>query len=300
MAIDYPEPHRREALIGTLVVHGLLLLLFIFMVFKGPNPPLAALGGGDGVELNYGLDPAGSGDIQSMAPANASRNREDSRPPVASPDPQPRPVATATPDPTPPSQEKIITSEADESPVSAAVVETPTPAKEEVKVIPKAPRKVAVAFSPKGSATGGGNGVNGTSNAPTGNSNGDRPGTVGDQGDPNGSLDAKALYGNGGDGDGSGRGRGRGVGDGNGLEMSGWRFDSTPNVSAVDDESGVVRFRIKISADGEVESVTKVSGNVSAAQEKLCRDKLLGANFVKTNSAAGGATGFYTFRFSVR
>ena len=300
MAIDYPEPHRREALIGTLVVHGLLLLLFIFMVFKGPNPPLAALGGGDGVELNYGLDPAGSGDIQSMAPANASRNREDSRPPVASPDPQPRPVATATPDPTPPSQEKIITSEADESPVSAAVVETPTPAKEEVKVIPKAPRKVAVAFSPKGSATGGGNGVNGTSNAPTGNSNGDRPGTVGDQGDPNGSLDAKALYGNGGDGDGSGRGRGRGVGDGNGLEMSGWRFDSTPNVSAVDDESGVVRFKIKISADGEVESVTKVSGNVSAAQEKLCRDKLLGANFVKTNSAAGGATGFYTFRFSVR
>ena len=300
MAIDYPEPHRREALIGTLVVHGLLLLLFIFMVFKGPNPPLAALGGGDGVELNYGLDPAGSGDIQSMAPANASRNREDSRPPVASPDPQPRPVATATPDPTPPSQEKIITSEADESPVSAAVVETPTPAKEEVKVIPKAPRKVAVAFSPKGSATGGGNGVNGTSNAPTGNSNGDRPGTVGDQGDPNGSLDAKALYGNGGDGDGSGRGRGRGVGDGNGLEMSGWRFDSTPNVSAVDDESGVVRFKIKISADGEVESVTKMSGNVSAAQEKLCRDKLLGANFVKTNSAAGGATGFYTFRFSVR
>ena len=202
MAIDYPEPHRREALIGTLVVHGLLLLLFIFMVFKGPNPPLAALGGGDGVELNYGLDPAGSGDIQSIAPANDSRNREDSRPPVASPDPQPRPMATATPDPTPPSQEKIITSEADESPVSVAPVETPAPAKEEVKVIPKAPRKVAVAFSPKGSATGGGNGVNGTSNAPTGNNNGDRPGTVGDQGDPNGSLDSKALYGNGGDGDG--------------------------------------------------------------------------------------------------
>ena len=300
MAIDYPEPHRREALIGTLVVHGLLLLLFIFMVFKGPNPPLAALGGGDGVELNYGLDPAGSGDIQSMAPANDSRNREDSRPPVASPDPQPRPVATATPDPTPPSQEKIITSEADESPVSVAPVETPAPAKEEVKVIPKAPRKVAVAFSPKGSATGGGNGVNGTSNVPTGNNNGDRPGTVGDQGDPNGSLDSKALYGNGGDGDGSGRGRGRGVGDGNGLEMSGWRFESTPHVAAIDDESGVVRFKIKISADGEVEAVTKVSGNVSAAQEKLCRDKLLDANFVKTNSAVGGAAGFYTFRFSVR
>ena len=300
MAIDYPEPHRREALIGTLVVHGLLLLLFIFMVFKGPNPPLAALGGGDGVELNYGLDPAGSGDIQSMAPANDSRNREDSRPPIASPDPQPRPVATATPDPTPPSQEKIITSEAEESPVSAAPVEIPAPAKEEVKVVPKAPRKVAVTFSPKGSATGGGNGVNGTSNAPTGNSNGDRPGTVGDQGDPNGSLDAKALYGNGGEGDGSGRGRGRGVGDGDGLEMSGWAPDSKPSVPAIDDNSGVVRFKIKINEDGEIQAISKVSGNISSAQEKLCRDALNTMSFRRTNSGTGGATGFYTFKITVR
>ena len=294
MAIDYQEPHRREGLIGTLVVHGLLLLLFIFSVFKGPNPPLAPLGGGDGVELNYGLDEAGSGNVQSMAPANASPNREDSRPPQASPDPQPRPVAVATPDPTPPSQEKVITSEAEESPVSVAPVETPAPPKEEVKAAPKVPRKVAVAFAPKGSATGGGNGVNGTSNAPTGNNNGDRPGTVGDQGDPNGTLDATALYGAPGRG-GSGSSPGSG-----GLEMSGWRFESKPVVESVDDNSGVIRFKVKIAADGEVESVSKVSGNVSALQEKLCRDKLLDTNFIKTNSAPGGATGFYTFKFSVK
>ena len=294
MAIDYQEPHRREGLIGTLVVHGVLLLFFIFSVFKGPNPPLAALGGGDGVELNYGIDEAGSGNVQSMATANNSPNREDSRPPQASPDPQPRPVAVATPIPTPPSQEKIITSEAEESPVSAAPVETPAPPKEEVKAAPKAPRKVAVTFAPKGSATGGGNGVNGTSNTPTGNNNGDRPGTVGDQGDPNGTLDAKALYGS------PGRGGSGGTPGSGGLEMSGWRFDTKPVVEAVDDNSGVIRFKIKIAADGEVESVSKVSGNVSPSQEKLCRDKLLDTNFIKTNSAPGGATGFYTFKFSVK
>ena len=294
MAIDYPEPHRREALIGTLVVHGLLLLLFIFMVFKGPNPPLAALGGGDGVELNYGLDPAGSGDIQSMAPVNDSRNREDSRPPVASPDPQPRPVATATPDPTPPSQEKIITSEADESPVSVAPVETPTPAKEEVKVIPKAPRKVAVAFSPKGSATGGGNGVNGTSNAPTGNNNGDRPGTVGDQGDPNGSLDSKALYGSPGRG-----GTGSSPGSG-GLEMSGWAITNVPEIPKLDDNAGVARFKIIIDGNGEVQAVIKVSGSISAEQAKAVRDALLNAAFRNVNGNAGGATGFYNFRYTVK
>ncbi len=293
MAIDYQEPHRREGLIGTLVIHGVLLLVFMFMVFKGPNPPLAALGGSDGVELNYGLDEAGSGDVQTMATANNSPNRQDSRPPLASPDPQPRPEA-ATPDPTPAAQEKIIPSEAEESPVVAPRVETPAPAKEEVKVTPKPARKVAVTFSPNGSATGGGNGVSGSSTTPTGNNNGDRPGSTGDQGDPSGTLDAKALYGAGGRG-GSGSSPGTG-----GLEMSGWRFESTPVVEAIDDNSGVVRFKIKISDDGEVQAVTKVSGNVSAAQEKLCRNKLLDANFVKTNGAAGGATGFYTFRFSVR
>jgi len=289
MAIDYQEPHRREGLIGTLVVHGVLLLIFMFMVFKGPNPPLAAIGG-DGVELNYGLDEAGSGDVQSMATANNSPNREDSRPPVASPDPQPAPEA-ATPDPTPPSQEKIITSEAEESPVSEAPVETPAPAKEEVKVTPKPARKVAVTFSPKGSPTGGGNGVNGTSNAPTGNNNGDRPGAVGDQGDPNGSLDAKALYGAGGRG-GSGSSPGSG-----GLEMSGWAFESTPRPESIDDNPGVIRFKIKISEEGDVEAVTKVSGNVSPDQERLVRDALLNATFRRTNSGSGGATGFITYRF---
>jgi hypothetical protein len=89
-------------------------------------------------------------------------------------------------------------------------------------------------------------------------------------------------------------------GDGSGLEMSGWRFESQPTVEAVDDSPGVVRFRMKISDNGEVESVTKIAGNISSAQEKLCRDKLLDAKFIRTGIGKGGATGFYTFRFTVR
>ena len=295
MAIDYPEPHRREALIGTLVVHGLLLLLFLFTHFHGPNPPLAPPGG-DGVELNYGLDEAGSGDIQSLATANNSPNREDSRPPQASPDLQPRPAAPATPDPTPPAQEKIITSDAEESPVSETPVETPAPPKEEVKPAPRVPRKVAVTFAPKGSVTGGGNGANGTSNAPTGNNNGDRPGATGDQGDPNGSLDAKALYGAGGRG-----GTGSSPGSG-GLEMAGWAFDAKPSVEAVDDidYAGRMRYKIKIDDNGNVLNVVKVSGNMSAAQDNLCRRALQNATFRPTSSAQGGATGFYTFIFAAK
>ncbi len=304
MALDYPEEHRREALLITAAIVALLVLLCFFIKFSGPNPPLDALGG-DGVELNYGLDEAGSGDIQTMATANASQNREDSRPPAAQPDPtpqaaQPRVEASAPAEPE--AQEKVITSEAEDASVTAPPVTKPAPVappKEVVRETPKPREQPRTLYTPKGSASGaaGGNGVSGASSAPTGNSNGDHPGTVGDQGDPRGSLNAKALYGEPGSG---GSGSRPGSGGGSGLEMSGWRFDNQPVVEALDDTPGVVRFKIKISDDGEVESVTKVSGNVSPAQEKLCRDKLLDANFVKTNAGAGGATGFYTFRFTVK
>ena len=307
MALDYPEEHRREALLITAAIVVLLALLCFFIKFSGPNPPLEALGG-DGVELNYGLDEAGSGDIQTLATANASQNREDSRPPAAQPAPTPQPAQPQRVEPTPPqpeTQEKVITSEAEDAEVTAPPVEKPAtkPVRpvEPVRETPAPPKpreQPRTLYTPRGAAgTAGGNGVNGTSTAPTGNNNGDRPGSVGDQGDPRGSLDAKALYGAPGSG---GTGSRAGSGGGSGLEMSGWRFESPPTVEAVDDNPGVIRFKIKISDDGEVEAVTKVSGNVSAAQEKLCRDKLQDANFVRTNSGQGGATGFYTFRFTVR
>ena len=294
MALDYPEEHRREALLITLGIHALLLLLLFFVVFRGPDPPLTELGG-TGVELNYGLEEAGAGDIQSTAPANDSPNREDSRPPAPNPDPQPQAVEAAA-DPTPPAEERLITSDAEESPVAAAPVEeTPAPPKEQVRETPRPPRKVAVTFTPKGNADGGGNGQNGTSNAPTGNNNGDRPGTVGDQGDPRGTLNGDALYGNPGKG-----GDGRGGSGGGSLDMPGWAFDDVPSISKIDDTNGLARFKIKISSDGEVESVTKISSNLSPAQEKAVRDALLNASFRQTTGSSGAATGFYNFRYTVR
>ncbi|UPL50904.1 hypothetical protein [Hymenobacter sublimis] len=296
MATEYREEHRREALLGTVMINAALAALFFFTVFKGPDPPLDELAGGDGVELNYGVDEVGSGDIQSQAPANESQNREDSRPPAAQPDPTP-PQPVAQPDPTPPTEERVVTSEAEESPVTVPPVKKVAEApKEEVKPEPPRPKvDQRAVFTPRANrADGGGNGVNGTSNAPTGNNNGDNPGTVGDKGDPRGTYGGTAYSGEPGKG-----GRGTSPGSG-GLEMSGWAVVSKPDVVGVDNNSGFVRYKIKINADGEVESVTKVSGNVSPAQDRMCRDALEKVEFRRTSSAEGGATGFYTFRFTVQ
>ncbi len=306
MALDYPEEHRREALAITAAIVLLLALVCFFLKFNGPNPPLTALGG-DGVELNYGLDEAGSGDIQTMATANASQNREDSRPPAATqprpPPPPAQPRPEPTPAPPPQAQAKVITSDAEDAGAPAPPAEKPTPkVVEPVRETPTPPRPREVPrtlYVPKGSVSGvaGGNGTNGTSSAPTGNSNGDHPGTVGDQGDPRGSLNAKALYGEPGSG---GSGARPGSGGGSGLEMSGWDFGSVPDIPKIDDNPGVARFRIVINNDGDVVSVTKVSGSISPEQTQAVRNALLKATFRNTNGKDGGATGYYNFRYSVR
>lgn len=284
------EDYRKYGLLVTLLFHAGLLALFFFIILREPQPPLA---GGDGIVLNYGLDAEGYGDVQTTAPANESKKTEDSRPAparperAAQPEVKPEPVKAAV-------EEKILTTE-EESPVNIKVVEKPQPKvveqpKEEIKVVEK-PKALYPGKSKADNGTG--NGVAGTSNAATGNNNGDRPGKVGDQGDPNGSLNSKALYGKPGTGSG-------GSGSGS-LNMPGWGYDREPRPNDTSSETGELVFRIKINEDGEVESVVKVSGNVSPGLEKLYRDEVFRTTFSRTspkNAASAGATG--TIRFIIR
>ncbi|OON67610.1 hypothetical protein [Hymenobacter sp. CRA2] len=304
MATEFRHEHRREALIGTLLLHGLLALLFLLIVFKNPPDSIAEMGDGGGVELNYGVDQVGDGDVQTSAQANESPNREDSKPPAQQPDPEPQQASTPTP-PTPPEdvQEKVVTSEAEENDVKIPPVEKPTPrpreepTREPVKEPEPEKPKVnqRAIFTPRGAtANTGGNGVNGTSNNPAGNNNGDNPGTVGDKGDPRGTYTGKAYSGD------PGSGGGSGGGDGDGFAGGGWAFTNRPKAELVDNQNGYLRFKIKINSDGDVESIEKVGGNMSAEQVRICRDVLNEQLSVrKLKPEAGAATGFFTFRFKV-
>jgi hypothetical protein len=84
------------------------------------------------------------------------------------------------------------------------------------------------------------------------------------------------------------------------LQLVGWRFEAAPVIEAEGSERGLIRFKLKVNDEGEVEYVSRVTGNVSSAQEKLCRDKLLDARFVKVSPDARATTGYYTFRFTVK
>ncbi len=282
--------NRVPALAGTVIFHLALLSIFFISMVKMPEP--VATGGGDGIVLNYGTDMEGSGDVQTTAKAADTQNTEDSAPSNAEPQTQPEP---ATPEPV---QEQVaetpptLTSEAEET-VAVPVVEKPkkevVAVKESPKTTPKPTTNPAATYNPNA----GGNGTRGTSNLATGNNNGDRSGKVGDQGDRNGSLDSKALYGT--------NGNGTGGSGGGALEMVGWKWISKPKVSDASNATGVLVFKIRVDADGTVSGIVKDASRSTfndPAAESAYKDAIERTEFERTSSSSEdrGAEGRVIFR----
>lgn len=287
------QKNKRIAAGVSIAVHALILLFLIYMLaWQAPDPPAQEYG----IELNFGMDAVGSGDIQTKAIANDSKNTEDSKPAPTQPDPlpEPQPVAQPTPPSQPVETPKVTTTTAD-APVSAKEAvkpqPKPQPTKEESKkpvkettkeVIKKEPEKPRSLY-PGAPTNTSGTGKSGTSDKATGNNNGDDKGKVGDKGDPEGKVDSKALYGKSGGGS-------------DGLDMPGWRFDIKPKKDPYTNESGIVRFRIKVDADGNVTSADVIESTVSPHVVNWYKDELFTkASLVRTGGGSAGASGVVTF-----
>jgi len=269
-------------------LHVLILLLLIYMLaWRAPDPPAEELG----IELNFGMDAVGSGNVQTKAAANESKNVQDSKPAPRQPDPlpDPQPVAKASPPVKTVETPKVVTTTAD-APVSVKEevkpLPKPQPKEEVVKKEPEKPRSLYPGTPTKSAGTG----KSGSSDAATGNNNGDDPGKVGDKGSPDGNLNAKALYGK------------AGGGAGGSLDMPGWRYDIEPRRDPYSNETGIIRFQIKIDEDGNLVGINTLESNVSPQVKKWYEDQLRKTTFSRTggNGNSSGATGVVTFRITAR
>ncbi|HEY4652083.1 MAG TPA: hypothetical protein VIG72_11755 [Pontibacter sp.] len=283
------EKNKRIAAGVSVAVHVILLLLLIYvMAWRAPGPPAEELG----IELNYGQANVGSGDVQTMATPNESKNVEDSKPAPTQPDviPEPKPTVQPTP-PKPVETPKVQTTTAD-APVAVKEEVKPEPKPQpKEEVVKKEPEKPKALYPGKTSTTAG-TGKSGTSNEATGNNNGDNPGTVGDKGSPDGKLDAKALYGK------------SGGGAGGSLNMAGWGWGDLPRPADNSSETGKVVIKIRISPDGVVESATIHESTVSPQVAEIYRMEVYRkATFVRlggNTEYSKGATGFVTYIIKTR
>ncbi len=274
---------------STLVYAGLLLTLyFIKIAYEPPKEEVAF-----GVDLNYGVDLIGSGNIQTTNKANDSKNNYDVKPEagpkanvketpiVNKPKPEPQKTVTKT------TPAKVLTANEDTKVTIKKPAENAKPTVKETPATNPAPKTTSnpTPASPprtvdnssimkKSSGSGGTSGSNGTTgnrDGVGGNNNGDgKPGEVGDKGDPRGTLDGKSLYGN----PGSGGGK-----SGTSVSISGWKNRGNLNISKDNSsETGTIVYEVVINDFGDVINIknrpTSLSPSVVSYYREQIRSKL--------------------------
>lgn len=274
--ITEQEYERRNNLIGWSASIGFHLILFILMFYSMawqrqiPPPPEY------GMEVNFGLDEQGFGDVQEMTPSSQEPQQKQAAQTAVQQEEQAEENA--------PEPEKIIRGDEE---VAMPEAKTEAPAKVNPAPVPAepaktSPSKTASAASLFPSDKGGSNT----------NNNGNKPGTTGDMGKANGNPDVRGIY-DGNPGKGSG---------GSSLDMAGWRWDSKPVVRDESSEEGKIVFEVKVDEEGNIISVRALEKSVSPALVRKYQKEVENLSFSRTSGGnnGAGATGRITFIISSR
>ncbi|WP_128543427.1 hypothetical protein [Larkinella soli] len=302
ITLENENEYRVTALAVSFAICAMLffLLLYIRLWQSVPQPPPIDL-----VEVNFGNDLIGSGNIQTYNKASDSKNKEE----VKRAEDKPNPKITTTPrvektpvTPVPKIEEakpsKVVTEKPDiasklESPVSVpekaepkkveATAPKPTPAPPKAEPVAKV-EKVDPNALFKRSGSGGSNGTVGKAAGTGGNNNGDDASGVGDKGNPDGDINAKQFYGTPG-----------GTGSGVSLNMAGWRLASNRIAQDNSGESGKIVFEIKVDDKGDVINVRVRETRVSPTVTEFYKQQVYKLQLVpKASSAPPISTGTYT------
>jgi periplasmic protein TonB len=320
------KTNKTKSFILSAIVYSCLLagLYFLKIAYEPINEEI-----GMGVDLNYGVDLVGSGDIQTMNKANDSKIKEEMKPdkgaekPVEA-KPKPIPVPAVKASAPKPVKTNVITADEDtkvtapksevktkpsvitpEVKVKTKVEAKPVPAAKPTPPAPPAPpaRTVETASTMKKNPNGakGSNGTNGTTAGVGGNNNGDgKPGEVGDKGDPRGTLDGKSLYGN------PGKGGNGGGGDGgkssSAVSISGWKNKGPLNIPKDNsNETGRIKFKVVIDDFGDIQRIDVIETSVSPSITAYYRNQIMSklkANLIPDGTPPPKSTGTITINIT--
>lgn len=278
---DYAHREKKNRIIGISVsvgLHILLLLLFLWVTaWKEPYPPLPEYG----IELNMGIDNQGSGN----EPVSAQETEEIEETPTEeseetvedqveeTTESEADDVVEEASEPAQEVVEEAVTDE--EAPVK--VEDTPTEkAKETSKKEEKEEKKEEPKANPNALFPG------------DSKSQGETNDQKGDQGNPEGEVDAEAMMGP------------QGGGSGSKLDMSGWKWDSPPRPNDTSEQSGKIVFEIRVDSNGEVISVRAIETTVSAEVVKIYQDEVAKLTFSRTSGGKTAPQSKGTITFLIR
>ena len=268
-----------KALAGTLLFHGLILLIFFLIVFTNPDPPMFS--DNAGVEVNFGYSDEGMGDVQPEPDKQLS---------VTTPQKQQEEVKKE--------DKEVITQEIEDAP---EIIKKETPKKETKKtpVVVEKPKKEEIKqpvvnenalYKPKKK---GGEG---------------ETGKAGDQGIEEGSLYSKVHgknMGTGDHGDGTGADGTGGNGDGKGysFNLGDRSMRVPPRISDQSQEQGKVVIDITVDKEGNVLSANGPGRGSTTSSSNLVRkakDAAMKSKFSPSPQGVEEQRGTITFVFILR
>ena len=305
---------KKRAWIITIIFNALLLLAFYFIVvWKQPVPPLPTFG----LELNLGFTPTGSGDrnspnapsekptpVQEAAAPGEVTEKAVTQPATLTPSPktevakpkaqtQPAVNKAVTTKPSPiKGEEKATEPSKKPEPAKTEPAKTvTTPAKSEAEeTTQKAPEKPKVDQR----AIFGACGTSGKSTTPPSGGAQGSSNEKGDEGDPKGTVDGRAIMG-------TGSGKGTNSGNGVSLDLAGWDFANRPNINdRVSTRNGRIVFKITVDDAGRVVQAVPLEYNVSNEVLAYYRQVVNQISFKKQGGAAADfSSGKITFIIKV-
>lgn len=260
------KKEKIKGIIGTIIIHLLVLVVMIFFGLTAPFPPP----GEEGVEVNLGYSDEGIGEIQQDQQAPVKE--------VSPPEPKTSTKAkdeiiTQETEEAPAIEKKVKTSEKEKNKTKKEVKETP---KEETKVEPEKPK-----VNPNALYTG-------KSDKTSEGSDEGETGQTGDQGNPFGSKDVKTH-------DGSG-----GAGNGISFSLGGRSAKHLPKPEYNSKEQGKIVVSIWVNKNGVVTKAMAGAKGTTISDlslQKLTERAALKARFSADPNAAEIQKGTITYNF---
>lgn len=290
MTSDKEKKNRTYGMLISIGGHALLLLLFFFLLaWKEPDPPLPEYG----IEVNFGLEDSGSGEVQPRTPPVESPTEEEAAPEEAV-ESQPEEVLEDPVDEAVDQVEEQV--EEVQPPVkniqeSPEVIEekpketTPKPVEKEPVKEEKKPTPSKETTYQKPEPEKAGNKGQGEASTAEVKGQGDDVDKSGDKGDPRGEYNESTTY--------TGGGKG-----GAKLNIVGWMWDQEPNLKDQSSENGVVTFEFIIDEDGYVIGTKILKTSLSPNVARFYENQLKQTTFSRTGSGIarpGNTKGTVTF-----
>lgn len=290
MTTQQEQKNKRIAMMISIGFHAVLLIAFLLlMAWRAPNPPHPEYG----IELNFGLDQQGGGEVQPEKAPGTDESTPDPQPEEAQETPQEQSPSEVEPEKT---EEPIVSKvespvvvkeekkEPTKEPVKENKTETKpkvTPKEEVKKVEPK--EVVKTEYKPTDTKPVDKKGDGGTSH-------GNDPNKIGDKGKADGDLNKSTVY--------DGQKGGGANGDGFGLSMSGWEWADEPKIPTLpDNQGGRIEFKITCDENGDIFKIETIGRGLSLEAEKILRAEILKNSLVKKSGgqAQPSSTGNVVF-----